>query len=54
MSTTEIVPNYKNEVKTIETESRIKESKSPSFWVVWKPNVIVPLSVTEYASVTVL
>ena len=48
MSTTEILSNYKNEVKTIETESRIKESKE-SFLsgLCGNLNVIVPLSVTQ-------
>ena len=48
MSTTEILSNYKNEVKTIETESQIKESKE-SFLsgLCGNLNVIVPLSVTQ-------
>ena len=48
MSTTEILSNYKNEIKTIETVSQIKESKE-SFLsgLCGNLNVIVPLSVTQ-------
>ena len=48
MSATEILSNYKNEIKTIETESQIKESKE-SFLsgLCGNLNVIVPLSVTQ-------